>query len=158
MKTGPLKRDPSQSPVQIPAFNESWAITNADGRIEGKYGPTAEPAAALLLRAYLDVLQRPSSPDPTDENWQTLPSKPKVSEYSVWLTGALAEDVLRGSLKQQSINLSDWQTWSDEARTRAVVEAEGAWVAVTRDRRTFDTLINRNELVERIARKTITST
>jgi hypothetical protein len=137
--------------VQIPGFVENGPIriSNEEGRLVG-WGDSPEPAANLL-RSFLNAIQRPAPiPIPSDD-WQELETTPKVAEYAVWLTGSLVDQVLVDSLEKRSVRLQDYQGWSDQVRIRAFVEHSGDWVAVTREGGAFDRLINRSEIVERMA-------
>jgi hypothetical protein len=147
----PFGMDPNNPavPLAAPPFRNWAAIANDEGRITLKDWPSPEPAATLL-RAFLTAIQRPPPQFPPEE-WQSLSSPVQVVEYAVWLNGRMMGEVLRDSLNPRSIKLSDWQTWSNEVRTRAVIEADGHWVAVTRDDGIFDRLINRRALVEDVA-------
>jgi len=129
----------------IPSFAESqsYRIVDENGRFD------YPEAAARLLREFLDAIQRPV-PAPSDD-WQELSSTPNVAEYAVWLTGALIDQVLVGSLEKRSVRVHDYQGWSEQLRVRAFVEQLGDWVAVTRENGAFDRLINRREILEKLA-------
>ena len=144
-----IERPPGRPPLQLPPFpgNKGSRIVNAEGRLVG-WGGSPEPAA-LLLRSFLDAIQRPLPPPSND--WQVLRSTPSVAECAMWLTGALIDQVLVGSLEKRSVRLHDYQGWSDQLRIRALVEHSGDWVAVTRENGVFDRLINRRDIVERLA-------
>lgn len=148
--TIPGKLDPNSQPAAIDPLRQGVTIADAQGRLTDAWGP--EPAAELL-RWFLDAIQRPPGAQPASEEWQLLGSAPVVEEFAVWLTGSLVTDVLGSSLDPRSVRLNDWQAWSKEVRTRAVLEAEGRWVAVTRDDRIFYRLIDRHEALEQLARE-----
>lgn len=140
---------PVGSPLQdIPPFAEArgFRIANAEGRLEGWQG--SPEGAALLLRAFLDAIQRPI-PAQSDD-WQEVGATKSVVEYAVWLTGALIDQVLVGSLEKRSVRLHDYQGWSEQLRVRALVEHPGDWVALTREGDVFDRLMDRREILERV--------
>lgn len=73
-------------------------------------------------------------------------------EFALWLDVELLEQLLSGPLDQHSIRLRDLQSWSEEVRTRAVLDHHGDWIAVTRDRGVFDYLIDRRRSLDVAAR------
>jgi hypothetical protein len=149
-QTLPVPPRPGGMPMDIQSFSsqaQNVAIVNDEGRMLQWGGPEA---AAALLRAFLDAVQRPGLAAPSPE-WQQLPSDLPRCEYSVWLTGALLDGVLHDSLDKRSLRLHDLQGWTEALRTRAVLEHSRNWVAVTRDEAIFDRLINRQQALEQIA-------
>jgi hypothetical protein len=143
-------------PPTIPGFGDpahgSPRIVNDEGRIVvWQTDPGA--AAADLLRHFLDTVQRPTT-TPRPE-WEELPSNPSLSEYAVWLTADLIEDVLDDSLDERSVRLSDLQGWNEDLRLRAILEHPGEWVSVIRDQSVFDRLIDRRQVLEEIGRRAV---
>lgn len=139
------------SPVQnIPPFSKDrgFRIANAEGRLEGCQRGSPE-GAALLLKSFLDAIQRPIQAESDD--WQVLGSTPSIAEYAVWLTGTLIDQILVGSLEKRSVRLHDYQGWNEQLRVRAFLEHPFDWVAVTREDGVFDRLINRREMLEQLA-------
>jgi hypothetical protein len=84
-----------------------------------------------------------------ERDWTQLPDRqPPKEEYAVWLNRSLLVDVLGRALDQRSIRLADIQGWSDELRTRAVLEHPGDWIAITRDDFVFDYLVDRRRALD----------
>jgi hypothetical protein len=138
----PIVTVPTDQLSQVPAHSGRVRIVNDDGRMETAYS-APEAAVMDLLRDFLAAIQRGQAPD-SDPDWTDLPeSDPPMVEFAMWLDVELLEQLLSGRLDQHSIRLRDLQSWSEEVRTRAVLEHQGDWIAVTRDGGVFDYLIDR---------------
>ena len=133
-----------------PSYEPGFEVANTDGRLES-IGDGQGPTEALLSEFLFRVqVQTVGDPGP-DEPWQDLPSSPQVFEQAVWLTGEGVKRVLGDALQQKSVSQTDWRAWSKELRLRAVLEWDRRYVPVTGDDRVFDHLIDRTEVLERIA-------
>jgi hypothetical protein len=142
----PVAAPPGEQPPVLPPPNPAIQIVNDEGRIENMYAKS--DAAVTLLRAFLDAIQRQPLPVP-ERDWTQLPDRqPPKEEYAVWLNRSLLVDVLGRALDQRSIRLADIQGWSDELRTRAVLEHPGDWIAITRDDFVFDYLVDRRRALD----------
>lgn len=141
-----------------PAGVSPIVVSNDQGRIEW-HGGAPEPAAQLL-RAFLDLIQAPAPAAlQNPEGWETLPSSapPKV-EHADWLTAADLERIMGNALDQSSLRLTDLQFSDDTKKAALLVAQSGQWVALTRDDRVFDRLVDRMTVLELIAQRATQAT
>lgn len=93
------------------------------------------------------------------EGWELLPAThpPKI-EHAVWLTAAALEQMLGSALERSSLNLTELQRSSDLVAARLLASQPNRWVALTRDDRVFDRLVDRAHIIQSIARNCVRST
>jgi hypothetical protein len=120
-------------------------------------GDNPEPAAQLL-RFFLDQIQRDPIGVPPDDQWQPLPNRvpPKV-EHARWLAAADLEQIMGTSLRTSAVSEVELQRGDETTKARLLVGQPGRWVALTRDERVFDRLIDRAIIVETLANRYVTA-
>jgi hypothetical protein len=131
-------------------------ISNDDGRLEWP-GGSPEPAAQLL-RAFLDEIQlAPAAAMPSDD-WQALPaSNPPRTEHAQWLTAAALEQILGPALDQSSISLTELHRSDELTKARLLLAQSGRWLALTREDRIFDRLVDRLSITDTLAQNCVKS-
>jgi len=108
-----------------------------------------EPALARQITThFIAALQQPAPPPSDVSEWTTFGKG--GAERAVWVTRELLEQLLPAT---------DFENWMpaflDEPvgkRTRAVLRRQGEFVALVRDDRSFDSVIDRRAVLERAAR------
>jgi len=141
------------SVVQLPP---DWGpiISSNRGRLV-EAGDNPEPAATLL-RTFLDQIQRDPIGSQPDDQWEALPkSIPRKVELARWLSAADIEQIMGPSLQTSAISELELQRGDDTTKARLLLAQRGRWVAVTRDERVFDRLIDRMSIVETLANRSV---
>jgi hypothetical protein len=130
-------------------------IANEQGRLEWP-GGNPEPAADLL-RAFLDEMQLPAGAAiPASGEWETLPgSSPPKLERAQWLTAGQLEQIMGTALDQSSVRIADLHMSDDATKAALLVAQSGRWIALTREDRVFDRLIDRARILETIAARAV---
>ena len=131
-------------------------ISSDRGRLV-QMGDDPEPAAQLL-RAFLDQIQRDPIGLPPGDQWQTLPNAapPKV-EHALWLAAADLEQIMGTSLQTSAVSEVELQRGDETTKARLLVAQRGRWVALTRDERVFNRLVDRGSIVETLANRCVTA-
>lgn len=142
------------------AANELWGdpqannfainIASKEGRLE-QYG--SPDAAADLLKDFLKAIQG-GEPGPT---WVDLiSSQPTpVRERAQWLSARDIEEVLGDSLTSASIPMGLLQAKPSAEQAALIMAQEGRWIALVRDDSIFDRLIDRDQIIEEIAKRSV---
>ncbi len=129
-------------------------ISNDNGRLEWP-GGGVEPAAQLL-RAFLDSIQIDAAVAQQSDEWVILPGRsPPKAEHARWLTAADLEQIMGPALDPASISLADLQRSDETTKARLLVAQRGRWLAVTRDERIFDRLIDRLSIIDTVAQSCV---
>jgi hypothetical protein len=116
-----------------------------------------EPAAQLL-RVFLDQIQRDWVGVPPNDQWETLPNAtPSKIEYARWLAAADLEQIMGASLQTSNVSEVELQRGDETTKARLMVAQRGRWVALTRDERVFDRLVDRWSIVEELANRCVTA-
>ena len=119
--------------------------------IISKSGALAPPLASQIVSGFIQAVQAP----PAD------PVRPSVSlsggrhEQAEWVTSDLLANTLGPELRRDAVNLHDAGTDTD--RVKRIIKAEGPMVAVVGPDGRFEKLVNRNELLDLVAKEVVAS-
>jgi hypothetical protein len=99
------------------------------------------------MRAFIQQVQAPSpGPDRVE-----LPSTPGQYEHAEWLAPALVEDVFQRVMATGEIHAAALMERPEAERARLILERPGRYVALTREDGRFEGLVDRYEVLERVA-------
>lgn len=122
--------------------------------IVSNHGALERWRAGQVARTFLQAIQSPAK-QPKDE-WVLLKPPPRqraIYERATWLTGSDIQRILEPALTRGVIEERDSDDIDRAAQATKIVGLDGEFVAVVRNQ-TFDRLIDRRELVEKVARAT----
>ncbi len=149
----------------VKAANETWGdpqvdnfnirVANQEGRLEYSLG--GPDAAADLLKNFLQANQKVSA-GPSGLNWVTLPTspgQPPRDEHAQWLSAGNVEAVLGSSLVRVALPMLSLQSKPPAEQVALIMAQEGRWIALVREDRVFDRLIDRDRIVEDIFQRSI---
>lgn len=146
-------------PPGVVDLQPGWGpIINSDrGRLVLWMGDNPEPAAQML-RSFLNQIQRDLVGVPPDD-WQALPNAmPLKVEHARWLAAADLEQIMGTALQTSAVSEVELQRGDETTKARLMIAQRGRWVALTRDERVFDRLVDRGSLVETLANRCVTAT
>lgn len=145
------------------------AITSLKGRVASAWDPNEVWPALELLRFFLEGVQWPPPDIPEreeeeeveeEEEWVPLKkreaSEPQRFERAQWLTARLLEDILGGGLVTASVRSVDFYGKPSMEQVRITLsQKEGRYFALTREDGRFESLIDREPLLEEVARSAV---
>jgi len=103
-----------------------------------------------LLQIYLNGLQKPSN-SPVDSTWVLLPQS-QTNEHSAWLDSGTFRDLFGDIANRFAIHKEEFLQMTSGEQAKLILIQRGTFVAVVDQSEQFDKLIDRHDLLERIAR------
>lgn len=107
--------------------------------------------ATFMARTFILSLQQPVPP-PTPSEWVQVSDAPLAWERATWLTTQTLQQLLGGDLNKASV--SEIGRASNVEVVRQILSRSGPYVAGVTDG-TFNELIDRNSVLEELARRTL---
>jgi hypothetical protein len=127
----------------------------SDGHLSYKYFSPDNPYLSIrLMQEFLQRIQK-SELLPVDKpnEYVLVDSKPDTYEHSRWIDAGKLEDLLGTDLCRSSVRLSDLKSLSKSEKLRAFLSLPNRFVAVTSENGRFEYLIDRDVLLEEVAKK-----
>jgi hypothetical protein len=128
-----------------------------DFEIVSSYGKLAEPnqpedpqPAIYLLQKFLEKIQG-FPPKPDDPEWQYIDTVSNTYEHAQWLTSEKIEDIMGKYLVTDYINLIQLQGKKKSEQINLVLAETGQYVAITKEDKRFDSIIERYEILESVS-------
>jgi len=136
-------------------------VPAADGGLLIPLSPEYPDPAINILREFLNEIQK-QRPDPISKfwdttEWESIKSEDNIEtyEHAKWLDATSLEDVLGNNLSTSYIELSDFRARSNADQVKAIVSQSGRYVPLVREDRRFDRLIDRHQIIERVASQVV---
>lgn len=138
------------------AFADAYAaigeihIVSSNGKISQPWDARDPDPAITLLRNFLEKVQAPVPQGPDTTEWVPLKTG-GAWEHARWLTAADLERLLDGDLERTRVRTIDLQPKSQPEQVKMVLAALGRYVAVVDENQRFEWLIDRHQLLDRVA-------
>lgn len=141
------------------AYNDIIDITivSSQGRL-GKGQTPDDPSPAIeLLMKFLERIQNVNLLPSDGREWVTLESEwgNRYQEHAQWLDGKIIEELLGENLNRSYILSSNLEDKGESEQLKTVLSRSGNYVAVTRDDGRFEKLIDRQLLLEEVAKSLV---
>lgn len=137
------------------AFSQAYsqAIQNSmpTGALISNTGALNRTSATRIISDYIMILQNPGAGAPTE----LTPLTHGRVERAYWVTEEVLTDVLGSDLKRDSVSLQRERT--NEERIRALLGTQGELIPAVSVHGGFERMVNRRELLERLAREVASS-
>lgn len=138
---------------------QNIAIVSNTGRLEYQHSPSNAGASLELIQLFVEQVQTTVTPLPTDaEDWIKIdsaqpsdPSQPTY-EHAHWMSANLIEEILEGDLHISTIPSRELKVAATTEKLRALLSVSTQFFAVISEDRRFEHLLERDLLLEQVAR------
>jgi hypothetical protein len=131
------------------AFAKSYSAL-PDYQIRSIHGSIDPWKATQIVNAYLSEIQQDHEPDSDQIEWVCLKQQ-QLWEHAKWISGSRIDRLL-GSILNDSWFL-DSPDISNEEKTKAILRRKGQFVALVDEERKFRRLVDRQDLLEKVAHR-----
>jgi hypothetical protein len=135
--------------AQFHQQQKGYIVTNS-GKLGYDFNPDDPRPAIELLTEFLRQVQQ-AVPGNNPDEWILLDTAAATYERAHWINGKQIEDILGGDCVRSYVR-SEIQFKSKEDQLKTFLAMAHEYVAVTNDNLRFEYLINRNQILEQIAK------
>ncbi len=139
--------------IGIHPWLETAFATVSENSLKYKYpGQSASSMYTQIVLEYLKAIEAPIAPVDAPD-W--VPLLVGTWEHSKWLNSITIEQILGEYLEQSYVQKTDLLMMTKVNQARLVLSMKGTFVAVVNQDKRFDSLIDRQELAEKVVRDII---
>jgi hypothetical protein len=134
------------------------SIVSNEGRVESRSPPPGPAPSIELLREFLQRIEAPL-PMPTDPaDWVLLGPATNTYEHARWISSEELEQILTDDCYTSTIRSSELRSKNTSEQLRSFLSVSGRFVAVVGDDQRFEYLVDRDVLLEQVAKRVSSDT
>jgi len=138
----------------IMSQQQAFVVSN-QGRLGYQFS-LHDPAPSIeLLREFLQRVQAPVAPLPAPvdlKDWILLDPATNTHEHAEWVTGELLEALLGADCNVSAVRSAELRAKNTKEQLQALLAAPERFVAVTAEDGRFEYLVDRNVMLEQVAK------
>jgi hypothetical protein len=140
---------------RILSQRNAFVVTNG-GRLGYQHSQHDPQPSIELLKEFLQEVQTPLAPPvlPVEPNsWVVIDEPTNTREHAAWINGESLENILGDDANRSSIGSSELRLKGTSSQLRAILSVPDRFVAVTGEGQRFEYLVNRDVVLELVARQ-----
>jgi hypothetical protein len=156
----------AQAYGNVLSLKQGFVVRN-DGRLGTGFSQNDAGPSLELIKTFLALIQKeqppgiPPAPPPGPEDWVSVGSAvdpltttaKETFEKARWITGDLLETLLGADAHRSYLRSSELRSKTPSEQLRIVLSFDGPFVPTTDDDRRFESMLNRNAVLEQVARQ-----